>query len=140
MTQQTTSPVPAVTTPKLVDLSHSLYSFLLELDDLLNYEPTKTLYLDLEGVKLSRNGTLSLLTLLIHGSPEPRPIFLIDVHALGSSAFTTAPIKTPLARKVLSLKEILESRSTTKVFFDVRNDADALYSHLSVKLRGAVDV
>lgn len=140
MAQQTNSQIPAVATPTLVDSTEFLASFLLQLNDLLTHPPTKTLYLDLEGIKLSRDGTLSLLTLLIHGSPKPSPIFLIDVHVLGSSAFTTTPAEASLTGQPLSLKAILESPTTTKVLFDVRNDADALYSHFGVKLQGVVDV
>lgn len=38
------------------------------------------------------------------------------------------------------MKDILESKSTPKVFFDVRNDSDALYSHFQIKLAGVVDL
>jgi exonuclease 3'-5' domain-containing protein 1 len=39
-----------------------------------------------------------------------------------------------------SLRKLLESHSTRKVIFDVRNDSDALFSHFKVSLNGAVDL
>src|SRR5436305_897650 len=46
-----------------------------------------SLYFDLEGVNLSRQGTISILQLLVF--PQKR-IYLIDIHTLGSKAFSTA--------------------------------------------------
>jgi exonuclease 3'-5' domain-containing protein 1 len=89
------------------------------------------LYLDLEGNCLSRHGTLSLI-ILYH--PPWRSIYLIDVHTLGATAFSTA---TP---EGVTLKGILEAPTWPKVFFDVRNDSDALFSHFGVRLRGVEDV
>ncbi|KAL8904837.1 MAG: hypothetical protein Q9207_002997, partial [Kuettlingeria erythrocarpa] len=40
----------------------------------------------------------------------------------------------------LTLKSILESESIPKVFFDVRNDADALYAHYGIRLQGVSDL
>lgn len=45
-----------------------------------------SLYLDLEGARLSRDGTVSLIT------PYVLPIsavYLIDIHTLGATAFST---------------------------------------------------
>ncbi|KAJ0279117.1 hypothetical protein COL940_006939 [Colletotrichum noveboracense] len=39
-----------------------------------------------------------------------------------------------------TLKTILESPSITKVFFDVRNDSDALFYHFNIDLRGVQDL
>jgi exonuclease 3'-5' domain-containing protein 1 len=92
------------------------------------------LYIDLEGDRLSRNGNLSLLTVLVYpGKGLERP-HIIDTLTLGSAAFSTA------GRRAKSLKDILESPQILKVFFDVRNDSDALYSHYGIKLRGVRDV
>ena len=38
------------------------------------------------------------------------------------------------------MKAILESEQFPKVFFDVRNDSDGLYSHFQIKLSGVVDL
>lgn len=39
-----------------------------------------------------------------------------------------------------TLKEVLESPLTPKIFFDVRNDADALFAHFGIHLRGTMDL
>jgi exonuclease 3'-5' domain-containing protein 1 len=94
------------------------------------YEPT--MYIDLEGVNLCREGSLSIFTLLID-TPSPR-VCLIDVHSLGSQAFTSAGIKAK------TLKDILQDPKIPKVFFDVRNDSDALFAHFGVALQGVQDI
>lgn len=96
------------------------------------YEPT--MYIDLEGVNLCREGSLSILTLLIDtGIPTIR-VCLIDVYSLGSQAFNTTGIKGK------TLKDILYDEKIPKVFFDVRNDSDALFAHFGVALQGVEDV
>jgi exonuclease 3'-5' domain-containing protein 1 len=92
------------------------------------------MYIDLEGMDLCREGSLSILTLLIDtGIPTGR-VYLIDVHTLGAQAFNTTGTK----RK--TLKDILQDEKIPKVFFDVRNDSDALFTHFGVALRGVQDV
>ncbi|KAF2790572.1 hypothetical protein K505DRAFT_327494 [Melanomma pulvis-pyrius CBS 109.77] len=94
------------------------------------YSPT--MYIDLEGVDLCREGSLSILTLLI--DIPIRRTCLIDVHTLGARAFETAGAE----RK--TLKDILQDEKIPKVFFDVRNDSDALFAHFGVALQGIEDV
>ncbi|KFA49274.1 hypothetical protein S40293_10192 [Stachybotrys chartarum IBT 40293] len=93
--------------------------------------PSSTLYLDLEGKNLSRNGTLSVMTVLVHPTGV---INLIDVQTLGNSAFTT------FSDSENTLKAILEDPHTPKCLWDVRNDADALWAHYHVRLTGVTDV
>lgn len=90
-----------------------------------------SLYLDLEGANLSRHGSVSILQ--IHASPDDRT-FLIDIHSLGESAFST------VGASGQTLRGILESDTIPKVFFDVRNDSDALFSHYGIKLAGVHDL
>jgi exonuclease 3'-5' domain-containing protein 1 len=92
---------------------------------------TPSLYIDLEGVNLSRQGTISILQLL--NLPQKRT-YLIDVHALGSNAFSIAGTNGQ------TLKMIFESETIPKVFFDVRNDSDALYYHFGISLAGVHDI
>lgn len=92
------------------------------------------LYIDLEGENLSRDGTLSLLTLLVCSSGYPDLTFIVNVHTLGSSAFSTG------GKLGKSLKDILESSKIPKGFFDVRNDSDALYCHYGSNLKGVLDI
>jgi exonuclease 3'-5' domain-containing protein 1 len=92
------------------------------------------MYIDLEGVNLSRDGSLSILTLLIDtGIPNVR-VCLIDVHLLGAQAFNTAGIKQK------TLKDIFQDGEIPKVFFDVRNDSDTLFAHFGVALQGVEDI
>lgn len=92
------------------------------------------LYIDIEGEKLSRHGRISLLTVLVYPGPGLERPHIVDIHAMGRAAFTTSGIKGK------SLQNILESPKYVKVFFDVRNDSDALCSHYGVKLQGVRDV
>ncbi|KAK0506923.1 hypothetical protein JMJ35_010623 [Cladonia borealis] len=97
------------------------------------YSPT--MYIDLEGVNLCREGSVSIFTLLIDtGIPTQRVCF-IDVHVLGAQAFNTTGDKHKT-----TLKDILQDNMIPKVFFDVRNDSDALFSHFGVQLQGVEDV
>ncbi len=92
------------------------------------------LYIDIEGERLGRYGKISLLTVLVYpGQGLERP-HIIDIHGLGRTAFST------VGRRGKSLRDILESPQFLKVFFDVRNDSDALYAHYGIKLQGVRDV
>lgn len=90
-----------------------------------------SLYLDLEGENLSRDGTLDILQLHILPSNQTH---LLDVHVLGHQTFTTP------GTCGLTLKAVLESQDIPKVFFDVRCDSDALYSHFQIRLAGVQDL
>lgn len=63
-----------------------------------------------------------------------RLYYLIDVHLLGSQAFEFG------IEPGISLTSILESSSIFKVFFDVRNDSDALHTHFGVHVAGIIDL
>lgn len=89
------------------------------------------LYFDLEGAPLSRDGTISLIAVYVHSKQH---VYLIDVHTLQSTAFDTA---TPDGT---TLRAILQSPAITKVFFDIRKDAEALHAHFDIALRGIEDV
>ncbi|KAI5465120.1 hypothetical protein BGZ63DRAFT_402018 [Mariannaea sp. PMI_226] len=59
---------------------------------------------------------------------------LIDVLSLGKSAFTT------ISTNGRPLKSILEDPNIPKCFWDVRNDADALWALYQVGLAGMIDI
>jgi len=110
-----------------------LISFFSDLRVFLSSIPqSSTLYLDLEGTNLSRNGTLTILTILVYPS---RVTSVIDVQTLGNLAFTTSGPDSKT-----TLKTILEDPNTPKYLWDVRNDADALWAHHRVRLAGVTDV
>ncbi|KAH7019029.1 exonuclease [Ilyonectria destructans] len=90
-----------------------------------------SLFIELEGVDLSRHGSISILTIYV--LPEARA-YLVDVHKLKAASFVTAdPAGT-------TLKSILESAAITKAFFDVRNASHALFAHYRIVLKGTEDV
>ncbi|KAJ6779593.1 hypothetical protein PWT90_08509 [Aphanocladium album] len=92
------------------------------------------LYVDLEGARLSRNGSVSLMTILL-GSNEPaKDIFIVDVQKLRSDAFQIS------GHQGQTLQSILQSEDVLKVFFDVRNDSDALFAHYAIKLARVRDI
>ncbi|KAL2869486.1 ribonuclease H-like domain-containing protein [Aspergillus lucknowensis] len=92
------------------------------------------LYFDIEGERLSRYGKVSLLTVIVYAGKGPERTHIIDIHTLGDRAFSTA------GKHGKTLKNILESPQILKVFFDVRNDSDALYAHYGIQLQGIRDV
>jgi exonuclease 3'-5' domain-containing protein 1 len=122
----------------LIDDPKGLESFSRDLIEAVHSQ-RPTLYVDLEGINLSRNGSVSLLTLLIHSNGKPDRVYLIDIHKLGSSAFTTISSSSS-DREIQTLKDILENRRIPKVFFDVRNDSDALFSHFGIRMKGIIDL
>ncbi|KAJ2988538.1 hypothetical protein NUW58_g3921 [Xylaria curta] len=104
---------------------------LVERQDKSRQDLKPFLYIDAEGERLSRAGTISLLTISVRGLGCP---FIIDIHTLGNIAFCT------VGTCGKSLKDILESPQILKAFFDVRNDSDALYAHYGIELQGVRDV
>jgi exonuclease 3'-5' domain-containing protein 1 len=113
----------------IVDTPRAVADLVDTLLDLPIYPPS--LYLDIEGVELGRDGSVSIVQLLVLPTDLT---YLIDIHTLADSAFTTA------GSRGKTLKAILEDASIPKVFFDVRNDSDALYSHFGVALAGIQDI
>lgn len=94
------------------------------------------LFMALEGNKLSRHGSISLMTLLVHSTGKPE-IDIIDVQSLPTpetSAFTM------LGADGKTLKSILEDASIPKAIWDVRPAADALWAHHKIRLAGVIDL
>ncbi|KAH9207525.1 hypothetical protein DL95DRAFT_482762 [Leptodontidium sp. 2 PMI_412] len=84
--------------------------------------PTSPLsfYLGLEGIALSRHGSVSILRVYPPGACLSKRLNFFDRHPLPrrDSFFATG-------NSGQTLKGILESDTILKVFFDVRNDSDA---------------
>ncbi|KAI9774098.1 MAG: hypothetical protein M1840_005191 [Geoglossum simile] len=121
--------MPAEPTVTTVDTESAVQSLLSNISNLPISPPS--LYLDLEGINLGRDGSLSIMQL--HVSPKSQ-VYVIDVHILGASAFTTA------GPNGQTLKSVLESTSIPKVFFDIRNDSDALFSHYQISVNCIQDL
>ncbi|KAL3449168.1 ribonuclease H-like domain-containing protein [Aspergillus insuetus] len=115
--------------PNIVDTTAGISDLVEILKDVPNNPPS--LYIDLEGINLSRHGSISIMQIFLLPKNE---IYLIDIHTLRAAAFST-----PSASGT-TLKSILEDESIHKAFFDVRNDSDALYSHYGVHLAGIRDI
>ncbi|KAK2606549.1 hypothetical protein N8I77_005291 [Diaporthe amygdali] len=115
----------AASTSSLISTSKDLREFLSTI------ESDNSLYLDLEGKSLSRDGTIALVTMLIHPQKVTR---VVDVLTLGKSAFEIESVEGR------SLKSILEDHEIPKYVWDVRNDADALWAHFQVALGGVTDI
>ncbi len=113
----------------IVDSPATIASMLDTLAALPTSPPS--LYLDLEGTNLSRHGSISIIELFVSTQNH---VYLIDVHVLGEAAFSTQ------SSDGQTLKVVLESPDIPKVFFDVRNDSDALYSHFDISLAGIQDI
>ncbi|KAI4701172.1 hypothetical protein J4E89_010748 [Alternaria sp. Ai002NY15] len=92
------------------------------------------IHLSLEGANLCRSGMISILTLLLCEDPQSQQTYLIDVHKLGAYAFST------VGTMRTTLKDILQNGKIPKVFFDVRNDSDALFARFGIALEGVQDV
>jgi exonuclease 3'-5' domain-containing protein 1 len=116
-------------THSLVDSPSALTEFTDSLTDLPADPPA--LYIDVEGENVCREGSVSLVTVLVS---HRNHVYLIDIYSLGKAAFTTA------GKQGKTLESILESANIPKVFFDVRNDSDALYAGFGISLRGVQDV
>ena len=113
----------------LIDSPASIATLINTIVNLPTNPPS--LYLDLEGINLSRLGSISILQLLLY--PQNH-VYLIDIHVLGMAAFTTP------GSSGTTLQSILESPTIPKVFFDVRNDSNALFFHHGIALQGVQDV
>ena len=114
---------------KVVDSIPTLLSLLDNLTSVSNNPPM--LYFNLEGVRLGRHGSISIISLYIASLNKA---YLIDIHRLGEAAFSTSNDSST------SLKSILESPAVTKVIFDVRNASDALFSHYQISVDGIKDL
>lgn len=81
------------------------------------------IYIDLEGERLGRYGSVSLITVLVYSGEGLERTFVIDIYTLGSAAFDA------VGECSKSLKNILEAPEISRVFFDVRRNSEALFAH-----------
>lgn len=113
----------------VVDSTTNLLSLLDNLTSIAVGSPL--LYLDLNGVKLGRHGSISIISLHI---ATMKKLYLIDIHRLGKSAFSTTN------SSATSLKTVLESPTMPKVIFDIRINSGALFSHFQISVDGIKDL
>lgn len=121
-----TQPIPQT----VLSDSAALQYFLNDVAD-LSKNVSSTMYVNLEGIRLSRHGSISIISLYV---PSLGKVYHIDAVALGDAVVSTE------AASGISLKTIFESPTVRKVFFDVRNDSDALFAQYKISLCGVVDI
>ena len=91
---------------------------------LLLLKNTTHLAIDCEGVRLGRDGKLTLIQV----AAENNTVYLFDVLALGQSLFDNG------------MKDLLENSNIIKYMFDCRKDSSSLYHEYSVKLTNVIDL
>jgi exonuclease 3'-5' domain-containing protein 1 len=122
----------------VVDTADGIKALVQLLVDQASTMEIPLLYVDIEGIYLGRRGSISIIQLYM---PPVKDVYLVDVHILGSAAFKTTTGPGPLQNKACqTLRDIFESTSITKVFYDLRADNDALFNLFSVNLDGVYDL
>lgn len=115
----------------LIDSFGCLMKLLCHLEQIIGI-PEAAVAVDFEGVKLCRHGPLCLVQMTC--SDDPRLVYVLDVHVLGRRAFS---MQTPQGT---SMKGLLEEQSIRKVWFDPRNDVDALFHQFGIMPKGIFDL
>lgn len=115
----------------LIDTEAKVTKFVNEVINVPTGADQPILYCDVEGINLCRDGSISIFTIYLLPS---NTVYLIDVYSLKQRAFLTANDSGS------TLRSILESKAVDKVFFDVRNDSDALFAHYGIRLSGIKDL
>ena len=89
---------------------------------------------DCEGVRLSRIGTIELVTLVFEDSQDPgmqADVFVVDVGTSGPTSLKE--------ERLAALKQVFECRMIEKVIHDCRMDCDALYHHCGIEVHNVHD-
>lgn len=115
----------------LVDTFGCLLKLLCHLETACNGH-RHCLAVDFEGVRLNRSGPLCLVQITC--SDDPTLVYIMDVHVLKHRSFT---MESPGGT---SMRKLLADRSVRKVWFDPRNDADALYHQFQILPQGIFDL
>jgi exonuclease 3'-5' domain-containing protein 1 len=89
------------------------------------------IFIGLKGENILYRGEISIM--LVYDAVE-HVVYLIDGLKLGEKCFTTP------AKHDRTLKDILENKDVRKVFFDVRSNSHALFTHHGIALDGIHDV
>eukprot|EP00435_Cladocopium_sp_Y103_P074915 s164_g52.t1 len=105
----------------LIDSYGSLLVMLLHIERLPKAD--LVVAVDFEGVKLNRSGQLCLVQITL--SNMPSCVYVLDVYILPLAMHFATPSGT-------SLKAILEDPAMLKIWFDPRNDVDALFHQFGI--------
>ncbi|KAL8651411.1 MAG: hypothetical protein Q9226_004718 [Calogaya cf. arnoldii] len=92
------------------------------------------LYVDAEGISLSRSGELSILIIHIE-TANVSHTYLLHLHVLGAVTFAITT-----SNGLHTLRSLLSDNRIPKVLFDCRMDSDALFGQFGVLLGGVIDL
>ncbi|KAL8784770.1 MAG: hypothetical protein Q9195_008906 [Heterodermia aff. obscurata] len=92
------------------------------------------LYVDAEGVSLSRSGELSILIVHVETASFSHT-YLLHVHVLKHRTFNMRS-----SDGAHTLRSIFQDNRISKVLFDCRMDSDALFGQYGVLLQGVIDL
>lgn len=106
----------------LIDTQESLLECLRDVERCMSTEDA-AVAVDCEGVDLCRQGKLCTLQLRCRGATQT---YVIDVVVLKKDAFDVS------LDSGFSIKALLEDSGHLKLFFDPRNDTDAMYHQFGV--------
>lgn len=90
-----------------------------------------TLYIDMKGPALGRQGSISILTILLQ--PQRR-LFAFDIFVMSKEAFSVTCVHG------LSLANLLESTRISKTMFDARSCSDALFGLFGIQMRSVEEL
>eukprot|EP00438_Fugacium_kawagutii_P017057 Skav216350 [mRNA] locus=scaffold2385:148927:149763:- [translate_table: standard] len=107
---------------KLIDSYGSLLMMLQHVER-LRESSNLVIAVDFEGVKLNRSGQLCLVQIAFNDIPSR--VYVLDVYVLPRSMHLETPNGT-------SLKGLLEDWRILKIWFDPRNDVDALFHQFGI--------
>lgn len=117
----------------IVDTGDGIVDLLKTLESCLHMNmASPQLAIVAKGDMLGRTGTMTVLTLYVLATDR---VFVVDIHLLGHAAFRT----TVSTDNSTTLQHLLESANLKKLMWDCRSDAEALYHHFDIELRGVVD-
>ncbi len=117
----------------LIDSYGSLLRFLQHLEE-VSHQPGFMVAVDFEGVKLNRSGRLCLFQMTC--SDMPSVVYVVDVYLLPQALH----LKSPKSSRGISLQTILEDHRILKLWFDPRNDVDALFHQFQIRPQHVFDL
>ncbi|CAJ1454894.1 unnamed protein product, partial [Effrenium voratum] len=118
----------------LIDSYGSLMKLLLHMEELTHNEEARrrlVMAVDFEGVELHREGKLCLVQMTL--SDRPNLVYVLDVFVLHNALLMQTPRGT-------SMKDMLENDQVLKVWFDPRNDVDALFHQFGIQPSNIFDL
>ena len=117
------STISAQSNVAFIDLEASLLPLLNSIVNLAVDPPS--LYIDLEGIAVGRQGSIPILSLYI---APTKKTYLINIQGLGPAAFSATTNSGDITENRLGIVNY------PQVVFDIRNDSDALFSLFQISV------